>query len=162
MWLDILIFVVVIIATIYGLIKGLVRGVLGIVGLILGIWIASRYYSALAIRFPFNPTVSNILAFIIIFLAVLAGVSIIGFIVRKIVHFASLGWIDRILGLVLGFFIGVCINWVICMLILSFAPSGKDVIAQSRFAPRILSFGEAFKRYFPTQKEDCRDKFFFS
>ncbi len=85
-------------------------------------------------------------AFIIIFLAVLIGVSIIGFIIHKIVHFASLGWIDRLF--VFGFSIGVCINWVICMLILSFAPSGEDIIAISEYAERILSCGSYFKKYF--------------
>jgi membrane protein required for colicin V production len=148
-WLDVVIFVVIVIAAIYGLAKGLIRGLFGIVGLILGIWIASRYFKQLATHFPFNPTLSNILGFVIIFLGVIIAISIIGIIIRKIIHFASLGWIDRLFGLIFGFFIGVCINWVICMLILSFTPNGKDIKTHSRFAPRILLSGSAFKKYFP-------------
>ncbi|MEA3431087.1 MAG: CvpA family protein [candidate division WOR-3 bacterium] len=156
-WLDVMIFAVIVIAAIYGLVKGLIRGLFGIVALIAGIWIACRYFRQFATRLPFsNPTLSNVLSFIIILFAVLIGVSIISFIVRKAIHFASLGWIDRIFGLIFGFFIGVFINWVICILILSFAPNGKDVIANSRFAPGILSSGSFFKKYFPKPRQDER------
>lgn len=154
-WLDVIISVVLIIAAIYGLVKGLVKSVFGIIALIAGIWIASSTFRQFATHLPFNnPTLSNILSFIIVFFIVAIVITIIGFIIRKIIAFASLGWIDRIFGLIFGFFIGVCINWVICILILSFAPNGEDVIANSRFAPGILSSGSFFKKYFPKPRED--------
>ena len=154
-WLDVIILAVIVIAAIYGLVKGLIRGLFGIIALIAGIWIASRTFRQFATYLPFNnPTLSNILSFIVIFLVVAIVITVIGFIVRKIIRFASLGWIDRIFGLIFGFIIGVFINWVVCILILSFAPNGKDVIANSRVAPQILSSGSFFKKYFPKPRED--------
>jgi len=157
-WLDIMIFAVLVIAAIYGIIKGLIRSVFGIIALIAGIWIASSTFRQFATHLPFNnPTLSNILSFIFIFFIVAIVITIIGFILRKVIRFVSLGWIDRIFGLIFGFIIGVFINWVICILILSFAPNGEDVIANSRFAPGILSSGSFFKKYFPNPGHHYED-----
>jgi len=153
--LDIIIFAVLVIAAIYGLIKGLIRGLFGIVALIAGIWLASRTFKQFATHLPFsNPILSNILSFIIVFLIVAVVINVIGFIIRKLIAFASLGWIDRICGLIFGFIIGVFVNWIVCILILSFSPNGKDLIANSRFAPGILSSGSFFKKYFPKPRQE--------
>ncbi len=147
MWLDIVIVVVIFVASIYGLCKGLIRGLFGFVALIGAIFFAYRYFRQLANQFPFTPILSNIVSFIIIFFAVFIGVSIVGYVIQKGIHFVSLGWIDRILGLLFGFLIGLFINWVICILIVSYTVEGEDTIVQSRFAPAILSQGEFLRGY---------------
>jgi membrane protein required for colicin V production len=154
-WLDVVIFVVIVIAAIYGLAKGLIRGLFGVVTLVAGIWIAAWKFRQFATHLPFdNPTLSNVMSFIIIFLVVAVVITIIGLIISRVIRFVSLGWIDRTFGLISGIFIGVCINWVICMLILSFAPNGKGVIKSSRFAPRILSSGSVLRKYFPKPRQN--------
>lgn len=148
-WLDLIIVAVLVIAAIYGLVRGLIRGLFGIIALIGGIWVAARTYKQLAEYLPLaNQTLSNILSFIIIFLIIAIIVALIGFFIRKIIHFAFLGWVDRIFGLIFGILIGIFVNWIVCIFILTFAPGGRDVIEGTKLAPKILSAGSYFKRYF--------------
>ncbi len=158
-WLDLVIIAFIIIGAVYGLIKGLIRGLFGIIALIGGIWIAARTYRQVASYLPFaNETLCNIVSFIIIFLLVAVVVALIAFFISKIVHFAFLGWVDRIFGLVFGILIGIFVNWVICILILTFAPGGKDLIKSTRFAPKILSAGSFFRKYFQRSITEERNK----
>src|SRR4030042_3675433 len=106
-WLDIVIIIVVVSLGIAGLRQGLIRTVFGIAGLIGGIFLAGRYYDELAARlFPAGATWANIAAYAIILLATLIVAGVVGALVAKVVHFAALGWLDRLIGCILGVVIG--------------------------------------------------------
>lgn len=108
-WIDIVIIIFLIISVISGMVQGLIRAVLSIIGLIVGIILAGKYYGQLGntLTFIHNSNAADIVAFIIILLAVMAIAALIAFLFRSIIRAIMLGWIDRIGGAVLGLLLGM-------------------------------------------------------
>ncbi|MBN1643423.1 MAG: CvpA family protein, partial [Dehalococcoidales bacterium] len=95
--LDIGIIVYLIISIFGGIAQGLIRSVLSIVGLIVGIVLASNFYQQLGgvLTFTHNTNVSNIIAFIIILMVVMAAAAVAAFFLKTIIKIVMLGWVDR-------------------------------------------------------------------
>jgi len=134
-WLDIVIIVVVVGLGVAGLRQGMIRTVFGIAGLIGGIFLAGRYYDELAARlFPSGATWGNIAAYAIIAIATLVVAGVIGWLLAKLVNFAALGWLDRIMGFILGVVIGGLLCAAILAIAAKFYPGTEATISQSVMA----------------------------
>jgi membrane protein required for colicin V production len=134
-WLDIVIIVVIVLLGIAGLRQGMIRTVFGIAGLIGGIVLAGRYYDELAARlFPSGAIWGNIAAYAIILLATLLVAGVIGWLVAKLVNFAALGWLDRVMGFILGVVIGGLLCAAILAIAVKFYPGMEATISQSVIA----------------------------
>ena len=134
-WLDILIIVVVVLLGVAGLRQGMIRTVFGIAGLIGGIVLAGRYYDELAARlFPSGAIWGNIAAYAIILLATLLVAGVIGWLIAKLVNFAALGWLDRVMGFILGVVIGGLLCAAILAIAVKFYPGMEATISQSVIA----------------------------
>jgi membrane protein required for colicin V production len=107
-WLDIVILIYLAVSVISGLVQGLIRMVLSIVGVIVGIFLASHFYIQLgnALTFISNKDTANIVAFIIILLAVMIVAAIIAWLLKSIIKAIKLGWVDKLGGAVLGLILG--------------------------------------------------------
>jgi membrane protein required for colicin V production len=107
-WLDIVILIYLAVSVISGLVQGLIRTVLSIVGVIVGIFLASHFYIQLgnALTFISNKDTANIVAFIIILLAVMIVAAIIAWLLKSIIKAIKLGWVDKLGGTVLGLILG--------------------------------------------------------
>jgi len=106
-WLDIVIIIVTLLLGMVGLWRGAIKTVFSIIGLIGGIALAGHYYLPLAsILSPSGAIWSRIAAYAIILIGVLVIASVIGWFVARLVHIVMLGWIDRLLGFILGAGIG--------------------------------------------------------
>ena len=110
-WLDILILVSLAASVIGGLTTGIVRGAVNLAGLILGIFLAGKYYETLGGRFSFihNADVAKMVAFVVIIMVVMILARLVGGLLRKIISGIMLGWLDHLLGAVLGLLIGVVV-----------------------------------------------------
>jgi membrane protein required for colicin V production len=140
-WLDIVIIVVIVLLGIAGLRQGMIRTVFGIAGLIGGIFLAGRYYDELAARlFPSGAIWGNIAAYAIILLATLLVAGVIGWLLAKLVNFAALGWLDRVMGFILGVVIGGLLCAAILAIAVKFYPGMEATISQSVIA-RFLTGG---------------------
>jgi len=106
--LDIVILIYLAVSVISGLVQGLIRTVLSIVGVIVGIFLASHFYIQLgnALTFISNKDTANIVAFIIILLAVMIVAAIIAWLLKSIIKAIKLGWVDKLGGTVLGLILG--------------------------------------------------------
>jgi membrane protein required for colicin V production len=134
-WLDIVIIVVVALLGFAGLRQGMIRTVFGIAGLIGGIVLAGRYYDELAARlFPSGAIWGNIAAYAIIVVATLLVAGVIGWLLAKLVNFAALGWLDRVMGLILGVVIGGLLCAAILAIIIKFYPGMEATINHSVIA----------------------------
>jgi membrane protein required for colicin V production len=101
----------------------MIRTVFGIAGLIGGIFLAGRYYDELAARlFPSAAIWGNIAAYAIIAIATLVVAGVIGWLLAKLVNFAALGWLDKLMGFVLG----VVIAGLLCAAILAIVANFSD------------------------------------
>lgn len=116
-WLDIVIILVLAVLAFLGWRRGIIRAVLTLAGLILGVFLAGRFYLPFANWLPISSvTGARIVAFIIIFIAVLAVAFVVAFLLRKTIAAIKLGWADGILGALFGFLVGA----VICGVLIAF------------------------------------------
>lgn len=104
---DIILLALFIPAVWQGLSKGLINQVIGIASLFLAAWLANKFSipaaDALAGQFTkAQPQVLKIGAFVVIFLVTILAAGLLGKLITKIIKFATLGWINRLLGLLFG------------------------------------------------------------
>jgi membrane protein required for colicin V production len=99
-WVDIVIIIYLGISVLTGLMEGLIRTVLSVLGVIVGIILASHFYKQLGniLTFISNNNWANITAFIIILVAVMIVAAIIGLILRSVIKAIMLGWVDKVGG----------------------------------------------------------------
>ncbi len=138
-WLDIAIVAVVALLGFVGLRRGIIRTAFGIAGLIGGIALAGRYYGSLASVLSSADAVwAKIAAYAIILVAVLVIASVIGWFVARIAHIAMLGWVDRLVGCMLGVFIGGMLCAAVLAILGMYHPGMEAVIAQSPIASFLM------------------------
>ena len=107
-WLDIVILAVIGVATFMGLRTGIIKAVLSLVGLIVGVTLAGRYYIPFSAELTFisSPEWAKVVAFIIIVAAVMIVARVIAGVLKKIASALMLGWVDKIGGGVFGLVLG--------------------------------------------------------
>ncbi len=133
-WLDIAIIVVILSFGMFGLFKGATRAIFGIAGLIGGIVLAGYCHESLAFFLsPEGAIWSSIAAYAIIVVSVLIVSAIISQLITKLVFAAMLGWLDRVIGFLLGAGIGLalCIAFVA---VISKVPGTEGFISHSAIA----------------------------
>jgi len=111
-WIDIAIIVVGVILGLIGWRMGLLKMVVLVVGLAVGIVLASRFGDQVADLLSTwidNPGTAKIVAYIIIPVLVLMAGGIVAGIIRKILSILLLGWIDRTAGMALGVLITLAV-----------------------------------------------------
>jgi membrane protein required for colicin V production len=167
-WIDVVIVVILILSVVMGFINGLVKEVASLAALIFGIWGAIKFSSFTAAKlydfFDMTGQYVGVIAFIVTFAIIVVIIHFIGILAHKIVNAASLGFINRILGIVFGLLKSVLIMSVffVVMNVINdkrpFLP--KDLIEKSIFfnpisdiAPVIFpiigegGFGQSFDRF---------------
>ena len=107
-WLDIVIIVVLVASIFSGGKNGLIKSLLSLVGLVVGISLAGRYYLTLAERLTFIPQekAAHIVAFAIILIGVMVVAALVGWILTKIISAVMLGWVNGLGGIVFGLVMG--------------------------------------------------------
>jgi len=167
-WIDLAIVVVLILSMVMGFINGLVKEVASLAALILGIWGAIKFSTFTAAKlydyFDMTGQYVGVIAFIITFAIIVVIIHFIGIIADKIVNAVSLGFVNRLLGIVFGLLKSVLIMSVFFVVLnvindkRHFLP--EDKIEQSIFfnpisdiAPVIFpiigegGFGQSFDRF---------------
>ncbi|MBN2408384.1 MAG: CvpA family protein [Candidatus Aminicenantes bacterium] len=135
-WLDILFLLVIGVSLVLGLIKGLTRMIIGIASVVAGFIIAALYYrpvSALFNRLLTAEIWRHLIAFVLIFIAVVIVGGLVSFLLSKIIK-GPLRFADRILGSTLGVITGVLICGVMVIAQLAF-PVDKQALRDSAIAP---------------------------
>lgn len=105
-WIDFIIVISVVLAVISGFSNGLVKEVASLVGLILGIWGAIKFSNFTAEKlyewFDMSGQYVGIIAFFITFCAIVVVIHFIGIMADKVVDAISIGFLNRLLGMVFG------------------------------------------------------------
>ena len=115
---DLLFSLILIYFTINGLFKGFIKEISDLSGLFISCYIASEYHEKLNLIIHKYDVISDesnsqIIAFITIFLITLIIIRIISLLIQKFFEFVYLGWLNRILGSLLGFIKGFTIISII-------------------------------------------------
>ena len=119
-WLDVLIVLPLLFGLVRGLMRGLVSEVIAIIVVVLGalgsrLW-ASSFSAWLLRQFAWPTEVCDVVAYILLFLAIAIALSILAKLLHKFLRAIHLGWANRLLG---GIF-GLC-KYGILVLIIVFA-----------------------------------------
>src|SRR5579863_9177131 len=104
-WIDWAIVVIMLGATIGGLVQGFLRTACSLIGLILGLSLASYNYKVIAgtlLPLIHSEATSNIIGFILIAVLVMAICNVLGNALAKTMEWMGLGCLDMILGGVAG------------------------------------------------------------
>lgn len=106
--LDIVLLVCLIPALIQGLRKGFIAQVVAIISLVLGGWLAYKFFAVvtewLAQWLDITGQALNIISFILIFAVVVTLLFLLGKILEASVKIILLGWLNKLLGLVFALF----------------------------------------------------------
>lgn len=129
--LDFLLLLPVVWLCIRGFGKGLIIELATLAGLALGIlaayFFADDLQGLIKDYFSFNDTGTRIVAYILIILVVWLIVFIVGKLVEKSVDLVSMGWLNKMLGALVGIAKGVVLVCIILFLIEKFDPNQSVV-----------------------------------
>ena len=118
--LDIIILVLFIPGIIRGISKGFIEQTLSLLGIVLSVYLAYHYHGAvytwLAAHFEISETVLHVVGFAIVLAAVLIVVLLIANLITSVIEKASLGWINRALGVALSLVVTALILAVLIIL----------------------------------------------
>ena len=154
---DLIMGAVIVVSAIYSVVKGFIKEAFIVIAIVVGLLVATKFYpSARNVILPFlrNPTVSSVAGFLLLFLLVAALLVILGNALSKTIHFLRLGFLDRLLGGLLGVFKGVLICGIGCMIILAFIPRGEQMLSDSSLAPQVLYITSRFFALFPEEVKE--------
>lgn len=147
MWIDIAIGAWLFIALLWGVRYGLVRTVFGLGGLVAGVALAGAYSGKLAGSIPLDERIAGAIAFIAIFLAVFVAAVVAGRALYRLLHWASLGWIDYLGGAALGLLVGGAVAGAALTGVLRYFPEAAAAVNSSHLGkflvenfPQVLQF----------------------
>jgi membrane protein required for colicin V production len=137
-WLDIVIIVTMGIAALMGYRTGVIKGFLSIIGIIVGVVLAGQFGDTVGDKMTFidNPNGATIAGYAVVFGAVFIGALILASILRKLLDFILLGWVDNLGGAALG--VGAsAIVWTGAIAAAGSFPVGflNDAVEESSIAP---------------------------
>jgi membrane protein required for colicin V production len=159
-WLDAILITFGLIALLGGLRTGIIRSIIPLAGLIIGLFLALRYYLPFGELMSFlpQPTVAKWVAFAIILIAVLL---IAGGLTRLLswgVSSLMLGWLDHLLGAIWGLLFGAVIYAALLAIWVKFFGE-TAVIAGSPIATFLLDHFPSVLGLLPDEFEVVRDFF---
>lgn len=140
-WLDIVLVIVLVIGIVLGIKAGLIKMVVSLAGLILGIFLAGRFYIALADKMTFisSDQVARVVAYIIIFAVVMIIAAIVAWLLTKFASAILLGWINRLCGAIVGLLVGAIFCGAILAIWVKYTSMGADVIGGSAIGKFLLN-----------------------
>ncbi len=137
-WLDIVILVGLVVPAFMGLKRGLIKSALSLAGLIIGVILAGNLYSSLSkiLTFINNEDVANIVAFILILVAVMAIAVVLTRLLKFAAQIVMLGWVDHVGGAVFGLLMGAILWGALLATWVQFLGSG--LVTESLLASVLL------------------------
>lgn len=155
---DIILLICFIPALVQGLRKGFISQVIAIISIIAGVWVSARFTASastwLAQYIEGSEQVLKVISFALIFIAVIAILAILGRLLEGTVKLIMLGWLNRLLGMVLslvkaGLIVGLVIM-AFCSLNNTFSLVSEEVLNESVLFPPLKNMAYTV---FPYLKE---------
>jgi membrane protein required for colicin V production len=143
--LDIVLLGIIAFCGLLGIYWGMIRQVLAVVGLFAGVALAGRYGGRVAdwlSSFIANGTITQLLGFLLVLIAVSAAASLLATLLRRFVGLLFLGWLDHLIGGVLGLLQGGLVCAVVLLFVTLFpSVSLSNALAVSRVAATLVRVG---------------------
>jgi membrane protein required for colicin V production len=165
-WVDIAILGLVTSSTLLGLFWGLIRQLISVGGLVGGIFMAGRFYEQAAellhgsdggglVADPNLARITCFAAIVILFSLVLGG---IGTVLRMVLNLLFLGWLDNVLGALLGLVTSLALVMALLAVATVFpAPNLSEDIMDSWVAQWLTNFVPVLLPLLPPEFQLFRD-----
>lgn len=118
--LDIVLLLCFIPGIVRGISKGFLEQVLALVGIVLSVWAAFKFSALLCTwlepRLGLSGTVLNVVAFALILVAVSLAVLLLAKLLTKVIQMATLGWVNRLLGLLFALVVNALVIGLVIIL----------------------------------------------
>ena len=154
--LDIFITLFILFWTLYGFFRGFISELVSIICWLSAIYFSANYFSLPADfidEYINSPQISNILAFLLIFISAFIVSAILGFIFSKFISVVGLGSMNKILGLIFGFLKGMVFMLIIVYLLNLTDFRSNNIFEESKY----LSFFDAIISEYFTSSESFFD-----
>ncbi len=162
-WLDAVIIVFLAISTVAGLSNGLMKSIIPLIGIIVGIVLAGRFYGTMAdwlSGWLENPGQANIAGFAIIFVLVILAAFILASLLSKFLSALKLGWVDKLGGAILGLITAALIWGAILTVIARFhTPYVETTLKDSALSTFLLNKFPMVLPFLPNEFDVVRDFF---
>ena len=159
-WLDIAVIVAISVSALLGLKTGIIKAALSLVGVIVGVILAGRYYVLLSEQLTFIPNDS--LAKIVAFAIILIGVMVIAGVLAAFLKWAAsavlLGWVNHLGGAIFGFVLGAILSAALLAIWGNFFDVA-DIIGHSGIAAVLLDYFPAVLALLPEEFDAIRSFF---
>jgi len=134
--------------------RGFVREIISLIGLVLAFFIAGRMsgdVGSLLNDWIENKTIADIAGFVFIFVFIMVVVSLVGALIRKLVHMADLTATDRTLGVFFGAARGVLLIGVAFLAYTSYAKPDQSWMQKSLLTPYALQLSDLIGKTIPKE-----------
>ncbi len=143
--LDTVLVVVILFCGALGIYWGFIRQALSLAGLIAGIVLAARYGGRVAdtlSSFIMSDAVAQALGFLFVLIAISAAASLLATLLRRFVGLLFLGWLDHLIGGVLGLLQGTLACAIVLIVAAAFPTEAfSNALASSRIVPIVARVG---------------------
>ncbi len=159
-WLDLVLIISMVVAAVVGVRKGIIEIAITLAGLVIGVYVAGRYYVPFSGYLTVIPHLglAKVAAFSIIFIGVMAVAGVIARLATRMVSAVLMGWANRIGGGVLGFLLGAIFCGAFLAMWVKFMGL-PSAIEQSQVAPVLLGQFPRVLALLPGEFDVVRDFF---
>lgn len=136
---DLFILTTVLVSLILGLWKGFVRSLTALAGLIIGIVVAGKYYPEVQVYIykvsSLNPQIAMIISMLALFVFVQAVFVLIRKVMDMLIDITRLGWLDRVMGALMGVATGFVMVAAAVQLLAMTAPEWPSIKTSALISP---------------------------
>jgi membrane protein required for colicin V production len=165
-WVDITIIVTILSSTLMGMFWGLIRQAIAVLGLVGGIMIAGRFYEPVSVflhgsdggGLVADANWARIIAFVGIMIIFSLALGAVGSVLRVVAKLLFLGWLDHLLGGLLGLLMAVTL--VIAMVVVATVfpvPGLSDSMRDSQVAHWFSGYVPVVLSMLPPEFQQYRD-----
>jgi membrane protein required for colicin V production len=158
---DIALLVLLAVLVVLGLMKGLARLLIGMAALLTAFVLAAQFHGQLATRltwFDWSDNVERLIAYLIIFFGVMLAGGLVGWLARKLMKAAMLGWADRLAGGAVGLVVAVLVAALLVLPLVAYSPFGERALRESALAPYVTAVADVARALVPDELSDSYDK----
>jgi len=151
-WFDYAVLTIIAVSVLFGVIHGFVRELLALLSWIAAFFVAQKFTAEVTpwlTKVITVPWLRTLVAFAGIFLAVLLLMSLLAYLLTRIVKGGGLGWTDRVLGAVFGFARGLAIV-ILAVLVAGLTPLPRDPAwRNASFSAPLMALAEVVRLWLP-------------
>ena len=153
--LDIVIAVLCLGLAVHGIFQGMVRQLFSWGGLIAGHIAGVKFFETAQVLLRLDFSHSDVVAYLLIFLAVYLAVRLVGILVERWVRGSELSGTDRLAGMLAGFGKGVLLSVLLVFVLVILLPRDTSLLRESKLAPHAMVAARWMQMVFPERIRDA-------